>query len=128
VVWWRGMYALRGAVPVEADDQEAIEAATARLMRELMARNGLRPTDIVSVVLTSTPDLTRGFPAAGARRAGLDDVPMLGATEVGVPGAAERIVRVLVHVDGAAPRGREHVYLDRAAALRPDRARAGASP
>ena len=121
------MYALRGAVPVEADDKEAIEAATERLMRELIARNGLEPADLVSIVLTSTPDLTRGFPAAGARRAGLDEVPMLGATEVGVPGAAERIVRVLVHVDGKAPPAREHVYLDRASALRPDRARRGAS-
>lgn len=117
------MFALRGAVPVTANEKEAIESASARLVRELIARNGLAPSRIVSIVFTATPDLDQAFPAAGARREGLDDIPTLCAVEIDVPGAPPRIVRVLMQVDGTPSSPVEHVYLDSAAALRPDRVR-----
>lgn len=113
--------AVRGAIQVPANAPEAIRASTARLLAELVARNRLRPGRIVSAIFTSTPDLTADFPAHAARRLGWTDVPLLGATEVDVPGALPRVVRVLLTVEGA-PAGRRltPVYLDGAEALRPD--------
>jgi chorismate mutase len=45
---------------------------------------------------------------------------MLCAQEIPVPGAPERIIRVMLHVDGAARVAPQHVYLGEAARLRPD--------
>ncbi len=66
-------------------------------MRELMERNGVEPDDFVSVILTCTDDLNAQFPAVGARAVGLDRVPLLCNRELDVPGAMERVIRVLAH-------------------------------
>lgn len=116
--------AIRGAIDVEADTPQAMRAAVTTLVREIMVRNALAVDDIVSAIFTTTPDLTSIFPALSAREVGWDGVPMLGATEVGVPDALPRCVRVLVTVQRAADRPAEHVYLGGAAALRPDLHRA----
>jgi prephenate dehydrogenase len=113
--------AVRGAIQVPANRAEAIRASTARLLTELVARNALEPEKIVSAIFTATPDLTADFPAHAARKLGWTDVPLLGATEVDVPGALPRVVRVLLTVEDA-PRSRRFtpVYLDGAEKLRPD--------
>jgi prephenate dehydrogenase len=116
-----GIAAVRGAISVERDEPAAIRAATARLLEALAAANRLTPDRIVSALFTSTPDLRSDFPAHSARLLGWGDVPLLGAQEVGVPGAPPRIVRVLVTVRGLAPGERlVPVYLDEATRLRPD--------
>lgn len=128
MVWCAAMFAVRGAISVETNEREAIESAAAALVGALLARNALVPERVVSAVFTATPDLTAGFPAAGARRVGFSQVPMLCAQEIAVPGAPERIVRVMMHVDGARPQPIEHVYLGRAATLRPDLAEPAREP
>lgn len=121
--------AVRGAISVPANTPVAIHAATLRLLSELAARNGLAPADIVSALFTTTPDLTADFPAHAARKLGWTEVPLLGATEMGVRGAPARIVRVLLTVRDV-PRGKRLVpaYLDGAARLRPDLANTAATP
>ena len=113
--------AVRGAISVPANDAAAIRIATSRLVTELIARNGLTPDRIVSAIFTATPDLTADFPAHAARRLGWTDAPLLCATEIAVPGAPPRIVRVLVTVRDV-PRDKPLVpgYLDDAVALRRD--------
>lgn len=113
--------ALRGATTVETDSAQAIVAGTRELLEELLARNGSTADDLVSVVFTATPDLTQAFPAAAARALGMDDVPLLCATEIAVPGATPRVIRVLIHLYTARERGQlVHVYLHGAAGLRSD--------
>jgi len=113
--------ALRGAIQAEADDRESILAATTELVTELMARNSLVTDDVISVLFTTTPDLTAEFPAVAARRAGFTDVPLLCASEVAVPGALPRVVRLLAHVEVERLRGDlRHVYLRGAEVLRRD--------
>jgi len=113
--------AIRGAVQVPADDRSRILAATTELVTEIMTRNDLVSDDVVSVLFTVTPDLTAEFPALAAREAGLDDVPLLCASEIAVPGAMPRVVRLLAHVDVDRRRAEiRHVYLGGAEALRPD--------
>ena len=56
-------------------------------MRELITRNELEPERMVSCIFTSTHDLNAEFPAAAARKLGLDSVPLLCAQEIDVPGA-----------------------------------------
>ena len=66
-------------------------------MGELIERNGLEPASFVSVIFTCTDDLDAQFPAVAARELGLDRVPLLCNREMDVPGAMERVIRVLAH-------------------------------
>jgi chorismate mutase len=113
--------AIRGAVQVDGDERDLILEGTAELVNEVMARNDLTPDDVISVLFTVTPDLTAEFPALAARKLGFHDVPLICATEIPVPGAMPRVVRLMAHVETDRPRSRvQHVYLRGAAALRLD--------
>ena len=117
--------AVRGAISVAKNRPREIREASARLLLALIQRNRLTPDRVVSAVFTATPDLNADFPAHAARRLGWTDVPLLGAVEIGVPGAPKRIVRVLLTVRTRAGRPLVPVYLEGAAVLRPDLAAAG---
>lgn len=113
--------AVRGAVQVEANERAAICEGTAELVTEVMARNELSTDQVISVIFTATTDLDAEFPALAARKLGFQEVPLLCASEIGVPGAMPRVVRLLMHVETEAPRASvQHVYLRGAAALRLD--------
>ena len=113
--------AIRGAVQVEANVTAAILEGTSELVTEVMGRNQLTPADVISVVFTATPDLNAEFPALAARKLGFQDVPLLCCTELDVPGAMPRVIRLMMHVETPSPRSAvQHVYLRGAAALRLD--------
>ena len=114
------VFAIRGATVVEANDAEMISAATAELIEQLLLRNQLTAADLISCIFTATEDLDADFPAAAAREIGLDQVPLICAREMPVPGAMERVIRVLVHYNAADDHVAEHVYLGKAQHLRPD--------
>lgn len=113
--------AIRGATTCEMDAPDEIYAVTQELLLAIMDRNGLTHDDVVSVLFTTSPDLHSAFPATGARGVGFGDVPLMCASEIAVPGAMERCVRVMLHVYTS--RNREelhHVYLRNARNLRDD--------
>ncbi|MEU5993354.1 chorismate mutase [Spirillospora sp. NPDC047418] len=113
--------AVRGATQIDADDRDQILAATTELVSAVMARNELSTDDVISVIFTVTPDLTAEFPALAARKLGFHEVPLLCATEIGVPGALPRVIRLMAHIETGRPRsGVQHVYLRGATALRLD--------
>ncbi|GAA4371334.1 chorismate mutase [Actinomadura sp. NPDC048032] len=113
--------AVRGATQIDADDRDQILEATTELVSEVMARNGLTTDDVISVIFTVTPDLTAEFPALAARKLGFHEVPLLCATEIGVPGALPRVIRLMAHIATDRPRSDvQHVYLRGATALRLD--------
>ncbi|HEY3725788.1 MAG TPA: chorismate mutase [Solirubrobacteraceae bacterium] len=114
------LFALRGANSVEANDADAILAATDALIRELMERNALAPEAMVSCIFTLTDDLDAEFPAVAARRLGLDRVPLLCTREVPVPGSLPRVIRTMVHYYADEEHQPKHVYLGAARSLRRD--------
>jgi len=115
-----GVRAVRGAIQIDANDAAVIRAGTTELVEQVLTRNELGPDDLISCVFTVTDDLDADFPAAAARQMGLDQVPLLCAREIPVPGSLERVVRVLVHYNDTRDAPAEHVYLGGAQALRPD--------
>lgn len=112
------MFAVRGAVRIDRNDRESVRQGATRLLSEIVRRNGLATERIVAAHFTMTPDLDAAFPASAARELGWGDVPMLGAQETAVPGAPDRMLRVLLLVEGDGEA--RHVYLGEAARLRPD--------
>ncbi|TDC82359.1 chorismate mutase [Actinomadura sp. 7K507] len=113
--------AVRGATQVEADDRDQILEATTELVSEVMSRNELSTDDVISVIFTTTPDLAAEFPALAARKLGFHEVPLLCASEIAVPGALPRVIRLMAHIETDLPRADvQHVYLRGATALRLD--------
>jgi chorismate mutase len=114
------LFAVRGAAQAEANEAEAILAATEELMRALIERNELGPAAMVSCLFTTTEDLDAEFPAAAARNMGLDSVPLLCAREINVPGAMPRVIRAMVHYYAPVDHAPAHAYLGATQALRSD--------
>jgi chorismate mutase len=114
------LWAVRGAVQADRNEEGAILGATEELMRELIERNALEPARIVSCIFTVTDDLDAQFPAVAARSLGLDAVPLICAREIDVPGAMKRVIRVIVHYYAPAEHSPTHTYLGEAQKLRSD--------
>jgi chorismate mutase len=113
--------AIRGAIQVDRNDRDSIIEGTTELVSTIMERNGLTTDDVISVLFTATPDLTAEFPALAARKLGFHEVPLICCTEIDVPGALPRVVRLMAHVETGRTRGEiHHVYLRGAVALRQD--------
>jgi chorismate mutase len=114
------LFAVRGAVQAEANEAEAIVAATTALMRELLDRNALAPEAMVSCLFTTTDDLDAEFPAVAARGLGLESVPLLCCREIPVPGSMPRVIRAMVHYYAPAGHVPAHAYLGATQDLRSD--------
>jgi len=113
--------AVRGAVQISGNDRDEILAGTTELVTEVMSRNELSTDDVISVLFTATPDLTAEFPALAARKLGFQEVPLLCASELDVPAAMPRVVRLMMHIETSKRRSElQHVYLRGASALRLD--------
>jgi chorismate mutase len=113
--------AIRGATQVAADDRDEVLDATRELVSTVLERNQLDPADLISILFTATPDLVSEFPALAARELGLGDVPLMCATEIAVPHALPRVLRLMAHVETPKTRADvQHVYLRGAVALRRD--------
>jgi len=112
---------IRGAIQLEADSAAEMIDAVSQLLSEMLSANGVKTDDLISIILTSTPDLISEFPAVAARKIGLGSVPLLCAVEIDVKGSLPKVVRVLMHAHlDRNLADIKHVYLRGAAVLRKD--------
>ena len=117
---------IRGAVRVASNTREEIFARTQELLRALVSSNRIEPDAVAAAFFTMSPDLNADFPAYAARDMGWTTVPLMCASEVAVPGAMDRVVRILLLVNTTlAARAVRHQYLGETACLRPDLAKSG---
>jgi chorismate mutase len=113
--------ALRGASTCTANDAQEVSDVTQELLSTMLERNGISHDDVISVLFTTTRDLTVSFPATAARGVGFGDIPLLCASEIDVPGSMPLTVRIMMHVYTKRTRGElRHVYLRNAQSLRDD--------
>ena len=116
---------IRGATTVDENSATRIRARTLELLEVLVSENGLRPEEVASATFTVTDDLDADFPALAVRTLpGWEEVPLLCAREIPVPGALSGCVRVLLlwNTDLSQSQVR-HAYLRGARGLRPAWAR-----
>jgi len=110
---------LRGATTCDVDTPEAIGERTRELILELMARNEIEHDDVISVLFTTSVDLTSSFPASAAREVGFGDIPLMCASEINVPGSMSKCIRIMMHIYTTRSRSEiHHVYLHNAQSLR----------
>jgi chorismate mutase len=113
---------VRGATVAEKDDPENILTATRKLLKAILTENpDMLSEDIASVLFTATDDLNSVYPAKAAREMGWNQVPLICAREILVPGGLAGCIRVLIHWNTDTPQSQiRHVYLGAAVSLRRD--------
>ncbi|MBB5323403.1 chorismate mutase [Anoxybacillus tepidamans] len=113
---------IRGATTVTNNDAAEIVNATEELLWEMIRANDVKASDVVSVLISVTDDLTAAFPAQALRRIeGWTYVPVMCMREIPVPGSLPRCIRVMMTAE--TPKAQEevvHIYLRNAVQLRPD--------
>ncbi len=124
----KSLRAFRGATQLTADNSEEMRGAVIELLEKTLQENSLSSEDLISILLTATPDLKCEFPAVGVRIFGLTDVPLICAQEIDVAGALPLTIRMLIHAESELSRAEiKHQYLRGAQVLRPDLERSSAS-
>ena len=111
--------AIRGAITVDFNTEDAIKSSVLELLNEIMHTNCIDKKDISHVIFTVTKDIDAAFPAKFARiDLGWDDVAMMCYNEMDVKNSLKMCLRVMIVVncnDGFVP---EYVYLKGASDLR----------
>ena len=113
---------IRGATTASENSVEGIEDAVVELIDELISRNNLIKTNLLSITFTSTKDLDACFPASVARRFyELDTVSFLDCQQMYVSNDVDFCIRVMAQVLLPPNSSINHPYLRGASKLRPDR-------
>ena len=113
---------IRGATTASGNTFEEIKVAVVELVDELISRNNLIKTNLLSITFTATKDLDACFPAAIARKfCGLDSVAFLDCQQMHVSNDVNFCIRILVQVLLPPNSEVKHPYLRGASKLRPDR-------
>ena len=113
---------IRGATTASGNSVKEIEVAVVELIDELIARNNLIKTNLLSIVFTSTKDLDACFPASIARKCnGLNSVAFLDCQQMHVLNDVDFCIRIMAQVLLPPNYPVKHPYLRGASKLRPDR-------
>ena len=113
---------IRGATTASGNSIKEIEAAVVELIDELISRNNIIKTNILSITFTTTKDLDACFPASIARKFnGLDSVAFLDCQQMYVPNDVHFCIRVMAQVLLPQDYPVKHPYLKGASKLRTDR-------
>ena len=113
---------IRGATTATGNSVEEIEDAVVELIDELIARNNLVKTNLLSITFTATKDLDACFPASIARKCnGLDSVAFLDCQQMYVTNDVDFCIRIMAQVLLPPNFPVNHPYLRGATKLRTDR-------
>ena len=113
---------IRGATTASGNTVEKIENAVVELIDELISRNSLIKSNLLSITFTATKDLDACFPASIARKCnGLDSVAFLDCQQMHVSNDIDFCIRIMAQVLLPLSSSVKHPYLRGAAKLRPDR-------
>ena len=113
---------IRGATTATGNSTREIEFAVVELIDELISRNNLIKTDLLSITFTATKDLDACFPASIARKCnGLDSVAFLDCQQMHVSNDVDFCIRMMAQVLLPPNISLKHPYLRGASKLRADR-------
>ena len=113
---------IRGATTASGNSVREIEDAVVELIDELISRNNLNKTNILSITFTATKDLDACFPASVARKCnGLDSVAFLDCQQMHVSNDVDFCIRIMAQVLLPQNTSVNHPYLRGASKLRTDR-------
>ena len=113
---------IRGATTASGNSIREIEFAVMELIDELISRNNIIKTNILSITFTATKDLDACFPASIARKCnGLDSVAFLDCQQMYNSNDIDFCIRIMAQVLLPTNIPVKHPYLRGASKLRADR-------
>ena len=113
---------IRGATTASGNTFKEIEVAVVELIDELISRNNLIKSNILSITFTTTKDLDACFPASIARKYNeLDSVALLDCQQMYVSNDVDFCIRIMAQVLLPSNNSVKHPYLRGASNLRTDR-------
>jgi chorismate mutase len=113
---------IRGATTASGNSVKEIEDAVVELVNELISRNNLDNTNLLSITFTATKDLDACFPASIARKFNdLDSVAFLDCQQMYVSNDVKFCIRIMAQVLLPPNFSVKHPYLRGASKLRSDR-------
>ena len=113
---------IRGATTASGNSVNEIEEAVVELVDELISRNNLVKSNLLSITFTATKDLDACFPASIARKFnGLDSVAFLDCQQMYVLNDVNYCIRIMAQVLLPPNFPVKHPYLRGASKLRSDR-------
>jgi chorismate mutase len=112
------MKAGRGATIIKENSESAILKGAEELFTAFVEKNRLKEDEIVSVIFTSTRDITKAFPSKAVRELGYTDTALLDMEQKFVETDLPLCIRMLVFAETDRPLA--PVYLHGAKALRKD--------
>ena len=113
---------IRGATTATGNSAKEIQDAVMELIDELISRNNLIKTNLLSITFTATKDLNACFPASIARKHnGLDSVAFLDCQQMYVSNDINFCIRIMAQVLLPSNHPVNHPYLRGASKLRADR-------
>ena len=113
---------IRGATTASGNSIKEIETAVVELIDELISRNNIVKTNLLSITFTSTKDLDACFPASIARKCnGLDSVAFIDCQQMYVSNDIDFCIRIMAQALLPPNSPIKHPYLRGASKLRTDR-------
>ena len=113
---------IRGATTASGNSVKEIEDAVVELINELISRNEIIRTNLLSIIFTATKDLDACFPASIARKCnGLNSVAFLDCQQMYVSNDVNFCIRIMAQVLLPSNNPVNHPYLRGASKLRTDR-------
>ena len=113
---------IRGATTASGNTVNEIEDAVVELVDELISRNDIIKSNLLSITFTTTKDLDACFPASIARKCnGLESVAFLDCQQMYVSNDVDFCIRIMAQVLLPSNNLVKHPYLRGASKLRPDR-------
>ena len=114
------MKSIRGAIAVVENNEESIMSSSKRLINEILINNAITENDLEFVIFTVTSDITEAFPAKAFRELNMTSVSALDALALGIKNDLNGCIRLQILVSKDLNQI-NHIYLDEAKNLRPDR-------
>ena len=114
------MKSIRGAIAVVENNEESIMSSSKELINEILIKNAITENDIEFAVFTVTSDISKAFPARAFRELEMSSVAAIDTLAPNIDGDLSGCIRLLIYLNKDLTEV-NHVYLEDAKKLRPDR-------
>ena len=114
------MKSIRGAIAVVENNEESIISSSKKLINEILIKNAITENDIEFAIFTVTSDISEAFPAKAFRELEMTSVAAIDTLASNIDGDLSGCIRLLIYLNKDLIEV-NHVYLDDAKKLRPDR-------
>ncbi len=112
---------IRGAITIEENTKESIIKNTEELLKQILYKNDIKIDDIINIIFTATNDITKAYPAIGARNIGITNCAIMCFQELFIEDSLPMCIRAMLTVNTNKTKEEIlHIYLKDAKKLRPD--------